>query len=56
MFTDFVVPFWNGVFSHLLQVGIWRTVDTLRVGERFGEIRPCEAKEFVFVKFLSSVS
>ena len=36
--ADFVVPFWNGVFSHLVQGGIRRTVDTLRVGECFGEI------------------
>ena len=53
MFADLVVSFWNRMFSHTLQVGFGRTVDALRIGERFGEIGLREAKEFVFVKFLS---
>ena len=56
MFADFIVAFCNGMLGHLLECRIGRTVDTLGVGECFGEIRLCEAKEFVFVKFLSSVS
>ena len=52
MFADFVIPFWNWMFCHSLQVGIGGTVDAVRIGERFGEIGLREAKEFVFVKFL----
>lgn len=56
MFTDFVIPFWNWMFSHSLQVGIGGTVDAVRIWECFGEIGLREAKEFLFVKFLSFVS
>ena len=50
--ADFVVPFWNGMIRHPLQGGIRRTIDTLRIGEGFGEIRLREAEEFFLVKFL----
>jgi hypothetical protein len=55
MFADFIVPFGNRMFRHLLQCRIGRTVNAMRVGKRFGQVRLGEAKEFVFVKFLSSV-
>ena len=51
--TNVVVPFWNGMFCHALEVGVGRTIEAVRVGERFGEIPLGEAEEFFLVKFLS---
>ena len=52
MFAELVVPFLHRMFGHVLQVGIGRTVSTMRVGEGFGEIGLREAKEFFFVKLV----
>ena len=52
MRADFVVPFWNWVFRHALQVGVRRTVDALRIGERFGEVRLRQAEELFLVESL----
>jgi hypothetical protein len=56
VFADVIIPFWNGMFCHTLEVGMERTIDAAWVGKGFGEIGLREAKEFFFVKFLSSVS
>ena len=52
MFADFVVPFWNWLFRHSLQVGITRTVDAVRIGERFGKIRLGKAEEVSLVEIV----
>ena len=56
MFADLRVARLDGMFSHVLQVGMLWTANALRVGKRFGEIRPGEAKEFGFVKITKPTS
>jgi hypothetical protein len=41
-----------GVLGQADQISIWRTIDSLWVGEGFGKILLGEAKEFFFVNFL----
>ena len=56
MSADSIVPFWNRMFGHALQVAIGRTVDALRVGEGFGEIRLRKSEELLLIKrFVLSV-
>jgi DNA-binding HxlR family transcriptional regulator len=45
VFADLIVPFWNWMFRHALQVGLRRTVDAIRIGKRFGDIRWLELRK-----------
>ena len=53
MFADLVVPFWDWMLSHTLEIGIGRTVDPFGIGKIIGEMILGDGQEFFLVKVLS---
>ncbi len=49
MLADVCVRRLGQMLRHTHQVGIWRTVDPLRIGKRLRQIRPPEAEELFLV-------
>ena len=52
MFADPQIACLDGMFRHAPQVGICWTVNSLRIGEGFGEIRLGEAEKLGIVKIV----